>query len=306
MLIIMDYVLTLVAPPDQPILGNALASQFEELLNRSDVSHPNTNFLSVDRCFQITFGIDALQGLATEIKRLIAGKPIDHALLPAQFMRKKLLIADMDSTIIQCECLDELADFAGFGDAVSAITERAMRGELVFEDALRERVQMLAGLSVDALQQTYEQRVRTMPGAEALTKTMRAHGAITALVSGGFTFFTERVATDVGFQFNFGNSLEVKDGALTGKVLDPILGRSAKLETLERICNNHNIDLNETIAVGDGANDLSMLQRAGVGVSYKGKPVVAEGADVAIEHTDLTTLLYIQGYTDAEIQNPAN
>jgi len=215
--------------------------------------------------------------------------------------RKKLLVADMDSTIINVECLDELADMAGLKPQIAAITERAMRGELEFEAALKERVGMLKGLKLDALERTYAERVRLNPGAKSLLATMRANGAHTMLVSGGFGYFTQRVAQAAGFHVERGNTL-LDDGAvLTGEVGMPILGREAKLQALEEGATAMKIDLAETLAVGDGANDLAMIQRAGLGVAYHAKPVVAEAAGAAINHNDLTALLYLQGYSDSEI-----
>jgi phosphoserine phosphatase len=226
---------------------------------------------------------------------------LDVNLLPAEGRRKQLLIADMDSTIINVECLDELADMAGLKPQIAAITERAMRGELEFEAALRERVGMLKGLKLDALEKTYAERVRLNPGAKSLLATMRAHGAHTMLVSGGFGYFTQRVAQEAGFHDQRGNVL-IDDGAvLTGEVGTPILGRAGKLEALEDAAVALKLDFSQTLAVGDGANDLAMIQKAGLGVAYHAKPLVAEAAGAAINHNDLTALLYLQGYSDAEI-----
>jgi phosphoserine phosphatase len=230
-----------------------------------------------------------------------AGKPWDINLVATINRRKQLLVADMDSTIINVECLDELADMAGLKPRIAAITERAMRGELEFEAALRERVGMLKGLELSALQRAYDERVRLNPGAKNLLATMRAHGAHTMLVSGGFGFFTTRVAQAAGFHEERGNIL-LDDGMhLTGQVAEPILGRQAKLEALESGAKSLGIDLSQTLAVGDGANDLAMIQAAGLGVAYHAKPVVAAAAGAAIQHNDLTALLYLQGYSDSEI-----
>jgi phosphoserine phosphatase len=226
---------------------------------------------------------------------------LDINLVSTAKRRKKLLLADMDSTIINVECLDELADMAGLKPQIAAITERAMRGELEFEAALRERVGMLKGLTLDALERTYAERVRLNPGAKNLLATMRAHGAHTMLVSGGFGFFTRRVAEAAGFHVERGNTLLDDGVALTGEVGTPILGRQAKLDALEEAAANLKLDFAETLAVGDGANDLAMIQRAGMGVAYHAKPVVAAAAGAAIDHNDLTALLYLQGYKDEEI-----
>jgi len=202
----------------------------------------------------------------------------------------------MDSTIINVECLDELADFAGVKDQVAAITERAMRGELEFEGALRERVAMLKGLELGALQQCYDQRVRLNPGAQTLVKTMAANGVRCVLVSGGFTFFTQRVAQAAGFHAQRANTLTESGDMLAGTVGEPILGREAKLAALREEAAALGILLSETLAIGDGANDLAMISASGLGIAYCAKPVVAEQAAARIDHADLTAVLYFQGY----------
>ncbi len=226
----------------------------------------------------------------------VAGLPIDVCVQPAEGRRKRLLLADMDSTIIGCECLDELADFAGRKAEVSAITERAMRGEIGFEGALRERVAMLAGLELAALQRCYETRVRLNPGARVLVSTMAAHGARCVLVSGGFKSFTGPVAAAAGFHADFANTLLDDGQTLTGRVGEPILGREAKLSALHSEAALLGVSLADTLAVGDGANDLDMIRAAGLGVAYRAKPVVAAEADARLDHADLTALLYFQGY----------
>lgn len=224
----------------------------------------------------------------------------DYAILPSAARRKRLLISDMDSTIIQQECLDELAAFAGLKEKISAITERAMAGELDFDAALTERVAMLAGLDLSALQECYEKSITLMPGAETLVATMKANGARCVLVSGGFTFFTQRVAAAAGFHAHRGNTL-IDDGAkLTGAVGRPILGREAKQTALEEECAAHDLTVSEAIAMGDGANDLAMIRAAGLGIAYRAKPIVAAEADAAITHTDLRAALYFQGYTERD------
>ena len=302
----MDLTLTLVAPKSQQILDADAMAQISKALGDAGVRVCSKTELAPNLAHRMTLSAADQSDVSIKVQKVIGSRPIDFAVLPVRGQKARLLIADMDSTIIQCECLDELADLAGFGPQVSAITERAMRGELDFEGALRERVKMLEGLPEHTLEQTYRERIKNMPGAKALVHTMRVNGAVTALVSGGFTYFTSRVANDVGFEMNFGNTLEIADGKLTGKVVEPILGREAKLATLERLCTEHKLDFEDVIAVGDGANDLAMLQRAGIGVSFRGKPIVEEGADVALKATDLTTLLYLQGYTAEDIKNPAD
>ena len=242
----------------------------------------------------------AIAPVRIAVARALEGLPIDACVQHWNGRRKRLLIADMDSTIIGCECIDELADFAGVKDRVSEITERAMRGELDFESALRERVAMLKGLSVDVLQRCYDERVRLNPGARTLVRTMTANGAGAFLVSGGFTFFTSRVAQAAGFQANRANTLIEAAGLLTGEVGFPILGREAKLAALREETAAAGITPAQALAVGDGANDLAMINAAGLGVAYRAKPIVAAEADAKVDFADLTALLYFQGYTAAD------
>jgi phosphoserine phosphatase len=230
------------------------------------------------------------------LEAALAGRATDVCVQPSEGRRKRLLIADMDSTIIGCECIDELADFAGVKAQVAEITERAMRGELAFEGALRERVAMLKGLGLDKLQACFDDRVRLNPGAETLVRTMAAHGARCVLVSGGFTFFTSRVMAAAGFHANRANTLGDDGAVLTGLVGEPILGREAKLTALREETTALGLTPAEALAVGDGANDLAMIEVAGLGVAYRAKPVVAEKAHAKVDHADLTALLYFQGY----------
>ena len=239
---------------------------------------------------------DDVSMLRPVVAGLLAGKAVDFCLQPAEGRRKRLLIADMDSTIINVECIDELADFAGAKAQVSEITERAMRGELDFEAALRERVAMLKGLPLADLQRAYDERVRLNPGARTLVRTMTAHGAKAFLVSGGFSFFTSRVAQAAGFDANRANTLIETGDVLAGTVGEPILGREAKLAALREEAAALGIPLSATLAVGDGANDLAMIEAAGLGVAYRAKPIVAAQANAKVDHTDLTSLLYFQGY----------
>ncbi len=243
---------------------------------------------------------DDLAAVRAALRAPMADQQLDWCLQPLEGRRKRLLVADMDSTIINVECLDELADFAGLKAEISAITQRAMRGELAFEGALRERVGMLKGLPVAALQQAYDQRVRLNPGARTLVRTMAAHGAHCALVSGGFKFFTARVAQAAGFQTDRANTLIEADGKLTGQVGEPILGKEAKLAALKEDAAALGIPLSATLAIGDGANDLAMIEAAGLGVAYRAKPMVAAQADAKVDHADLTALLYFQGYNASE------
>ena len=215
---------------------------------------------------------------------------------PTEGRRKAVLLADMDSTMIEQECIDELADMAGVGPRVAAITARAMNGELNFHEALIERVSLLAGLNELVIQQVLDERITIAPGGRTLIATMRAQGAYCALVSGGFTAFTAPIAAELGFNEHRANALLADEGVLTGHVGLPILGREAKIEALEEITAQHGLTPADAIVVGDGANDLGMIQLAGTGVALHAKPVVAAQAGVRIDHGDLTALLYLQGY----------
>ena len=230
----------------------------------------------------------------------VSAAGVDYAILPAQNRKKPLLISDMDSTIIAEECLDELADFSGLKAEISAITERAMAGELNFEEALTTRVGKLQGLGLDAIEKCYKERIHLNDGAKTLVATMKAGGARCLLVSGGFTAFTSRVAAAAGFEEHYGNTLLDDGTALTGTVGLPILGREAKQERLEKTAAALGLDVSDALAMGDGANDLAMIKTAGLGLAYRAKPIVAADAHAAINHTDLTTALFFQGYTADE------
>ncbi|HEU0221249.1 MAG TPA: phosphoserine phosphatase SerB [Paracoccaceae bacterium] len=241
-----------------------------------------------------------LSGDIARAAAAMAGQGVDANLVPVANRRKRLLIADMDSTIIDAECIDEIAGEAGLKAEVAAITERAMRGELDFEQALTARVALIRGLPEAALERVWRERIHLNPGARTLAATMNAAGAMTALVSGGFTWFSRRVAEVAGFRFHRANTLIFEEGRLTGAVALPILGRQAKLETLLALAAETGITPDDAIAVGDGANDLAMVEAAGLGVAYRAKPALAAGADARIEHGDLTALLSLQGYEEAE------
>jgi len=251
-------------------------------------------------------------GKAAEIRAMLANvyerEPVDICLMPFRGRRKQLLVADMESTIIEQEMLDELAAATGLGERISDITARAMRGDIEFEPALRERVALLAGTEVSLLERLLAERVTPMPGAETLVKTMRANGAYCALVSGGFSYFTTPVARRLGFDEHQANVIEIARGKLTGHVHAPILGREAKRAALERIASRLGLDTGETLAVGDGANDLDMIAAAGLGVAFRAKPKVRERAaslvnGAVITHGDLTALLYLQGYRKEEFHS---
>lgn len=243
---------------------------------------------------------DEPAAIAARLRKAAGDLPIDIVVQPIATRRKKLLLADMDSTMIGQECIDELAAFAGLKDHVSAITERAMRGEIAFEPALRERVALLKGLAVTIVDEVLAKHITLTPGGPELVRTMRANGAYTCLVSGGFTLFTEQVASMIGFNENRANILLTDGGQLSGEVAEPILGREAKLATLVDLTESFDIDNIDAMVVGDGANDLAMIEAAGLGVAYHAKPAVAAAAAARIDHGDLTALLYAQGYKRSE------
>ncbi len=226
----------------------------------------------------------------------------DFCLQSDQPRKKTLLICDMDSTLIGQECIDELADFAGFKDKVSAITERAMRGEIGFEGALTDRVALLKDLPLSDLQKCFDERITVNKGAKTLCATMKAQGAATVIVSGGFTFFSSRVAEAIGFENHHANVLLDNGHELTGSVALPILGREAKLERLNEYSKNLG-GASQAVAIGDGANDLAMIQAAGLGIAYDAKPAVAAAAHCAINYTDLRTALYFQGYEEKDFKD---
>jgi phosphoserine phosphatase len=234
------------------------------------------------------------------LRQALAGQPIDIVVQANRHRRKRLFLADMDSTMIGQECIDELADFVGLKREVSEITERAMRGEIAFEPALRERVALLKGLPVGVADRIMAERITAAPGARTLVQTMRAHGAYTCLVSGGFTLFTGPVGTMLGFDENRANRLILDGEKLAGRVEEPILGREAKLATLRELRDRLGLEQQDVLAVGDGANDLAMLGEAGLGVAYHAKPAVAAAAHARIDRGDLTALLYLQGFSAAE------
>jgi phosphoserine phosphatase len=290
----MTHVATLIAAPDTRLTDDLIARARAALPQATDI-HWLDRGVAADIAF-IPEGPADQKQLGAHLRAALAGAPLDLAIQPLAHRRKKLLVADMDSTMIGQECIDELADLVGLKAHVSAITERAMRGEIAFEPALRERVALLKGLPVTVVDEVIGNRITLMAGARTLVATMRAHGAHTVLVSGGFSLFTRKVAAMIGFDENHANTLLVENETLTGFVEEPILGREAKLDTLLEVARYMQLPLEDTLAVGDGANDLAMLGRAGLGVAYHAKPAVAAAADVRIDHGDLTALLFLQGY----------
>ncbi|MET3968131.1 phosphoserine phosphatase SerB [Bradyrhizobium sp. S3.9.1] len=293
----MSLVATLICNPDNPALDSTIVDGARAVLPQAQPAHWLFDGVAVD----IPFGAqDNLQGdrhaIEQRLRELRGDLPIDIVVQPVGFRRKKLFLADMDSTMIGQECIDELADLVGMKAHVAAITERAMRGEIEFEPALRERVALLKDLPASVVDEVLAKRITLTPGGRELVATMRAHGAYTCLVSGGFTLFTRAVAAKIGFQENRANELVVRDGKFTGEVKEPILGRAAKLATLVDLMESFDLDDIDSVVVGDGANDLAMIQAAGLGVAYHAKPAVAAAASARIDHGDLTALLYAQGY----------
>jgi phosphoserine phosphatase len=289
----MSLVVTLICNPADPALDSTVVDGARAVLPSPGPAQWLFDEVAVDIPFT---GSDDAQAVAHRLREARGDLPIDIVVQPQAARRKKLFLADMDSTMIGQECIDELADFAGLKTHVAAITERAMRGEIEFEPALRERVALLKGLPVSVVDEVLKNRITATPGGRELVATMRAHGAYTCLISGGFTLFTNAVAALIGFQENRANELLVRDGKLTGEVADPILGRAAKLATLIELRESFDLDNIDTLVVGDGANDLGMIEQAGLGVAYHAKPAVAAAAAARIDHGDLTALLYAQGY----------
>jgi len=248
--------------------------------------------------FNVETAVDQ-RSLAERLRGTTSG--IDIVVQPAAARRKKLFLADMDSTMIGQECIDELADYVGLKAHVAAITERAMRGDIAFEPALRERVALLEGLPISVIEEVLRDRIRLTPGGKTLVATMRANGAVTCMVSGGFTLFTDRIAAMIGFDKSRANRLTLVDGQkLAGKVADPVFGRDGKRAALIELRQDLGLAKNDTMAIGDGANDLDMILEAGLGVAYHAKPKIAATAPARIDHGDLTALLYVQGYRREE------
>jgi phosphoserine phosphatase len=290
----MPAVACLIADPERAPLDTRLVQEAEKALSGK------ARWLAEARAAEIA--ADGLEPAAAEfrLRPLLAGAAADGAVLSMDRRRKRLLVCDMDSTIITIECIDELADFAGLKPQIAAVTRRAMNGELDFEAALRERVALLAGLPQGAIDAVIEGRLRLMPGARILVRTMRAHGATTALVSGGFTAFTRHVRALCGFDVDEANELELADGRLTGRLLGTLRGAATKLQALEGLRQRLGLDVADTLAVGDGANDLPMIEAAGLGVAFHAHPRVRARARVRVEHGDLTALLFLQGYREAD------
>ena len=286
-------IVTLLTNPDHPVLERVTVESLRNAWGGGDA-------VWLDPGVAAEFALDQMPANRWEVWQAMQSLHVDLVIQAAEGRKKRLLLADMDSTMIEQECIDELADEAGVGPRVAAITARAMNGELDFEAALQARVSLLTGLPVSAIDTVLRDRITLMSGGPTLLATMKANGAHCALVSGGFTVFTDRIAALLGFDEHRANILLTAEGHLTGEVALPILGKAAKVEALQQICAGLGIAPVQALAVGDGANDLGMLGLAGIGVALHAKPVVAAQCDVRVNHGDLTALLYLQGYLREE------
>lgn len=294
----MDIALTLVVNPEFSVSLNETA---EKALDALHIKNAERVVLSDSKALDLLFSHPDPAGCKSVCSNLFADiEGLDWIIQPVEGRRKKMILADMDSTMITVECIDELADFVGLKEKVSEITEAAMRGELDFEGALTERVALLKGLTEAQLKECFDDRIEIMAGARILIQTMKANGAYAALVSGGFTYFTSQVTLAIGFDMDRANVLEIENGALTGKVVPPICGAQTKLDTLNELAKKHGLKKEEIAAVGDGANDIPMIEAASLGVAYRAKPKTREAAGAAVTYNDLTALLYFQGYGDKD------
>jgi phosphoserine phosphatase len=296
----MALVATLVANPSNPVLTPVIAEQASDAVNASGL-YWLADGVACDIALRDGTDVEAARA---NILAVIGSASIDLVIQDAETRRKRLLIADMDSTMIGQECIDELAAEVGLKERVAAITARAMNGEIAFEPALRERVALLKGLPISVVDEVIAKRITLTPGGRGLIATMKSKGHYTALVSGGFTVFTGPIAKTLGFDENRANVLLEDNGVLTGYVAEPILGKQAKVDALNDISEKLGISPKDALAVGDGANDLGMLQLAGSGVALHAKPTVAAQAKIQINHGDLSALLYIQGYRKTDFVTP--
>lgn len=296
-------ILIATCPHDVACLNRTVTDTIARLLAKDAVIEQR--WLSQGEAWEMSFVAQGDGGahLRKQARTATIGLPIDINILPDEGprRRKRLLLADMDSTIIQQECLDEIAVLAGLGDEIAGITRQAMHGELDFDESLKTRVALLKGLGAETIEMVLGRRISEMAGARTLVDTMKEHGSFCVLVSGGFTIIADRVADALGFDDVRANVLEISDGVLTGRVLEPILGQEGKLDALELFADQLDLSLEDTLAVGDGANDLAMICAAGLGVAFRAKPVVAQAAQASIRHSDLRALLFLQGYTADEL-----
>jgi len=293
-----SLVATLIANPTEPAVTSEIVTLAAQALGQETEQAILARGIAADL---IVPGATDAKAVEAVLRPTFENRPIDIVVQPLATRRKRLFLADMDSTMIGQECIDELADYVGLKAEVSEITERAMRGEIAFEPALRERVALLKNLPVNVVSEIIEKRITLTPGGTALVRTMRANGAYTCLVSGGFTVFTGPIGATIGFHEDRSNRLILNGDKLAGLVEEPILGREAKLATLIELRTRFGLASHETIAVGDGANDLAMLGEAGLGIAFRAKPAVAAAAHARLDHADLTALLYAQGYQAGDI-----
>jgi len=291
----MTHIVSLVSNPERPAVAAALLEEVASALPSPGAPRWLADGIAVDIPFAPPPDLD-LPSFTEVLRGILGGAAVDLNIVAAAGRRKHLFVADMDSTMIGQECIDELADLVGLRTQVAAITERAMRGEIAFEPALRERVALLKGLPATVVDTLLAERISLTPGGRTAVQTMRRNDAHTMLVSGGFTLFTGQISARIGFHSHQANVLEVDDDTLRGTVAEPILGREAKLAALIEARGQLGLAAADTLAVGDGANDLAMLGEAGLGVAFHAKPAVAAAADARIRHGDLTALLYLQGY----------
>ncbi len=292
----MSHVATLVSNPVRPAVDAAAIAKARALLPNAISETVLKEGVAADIFFAP--GPDAQEReLSDLVRAALTPAPIDVVVQETRYRRKKLFVADMDSTMIDQECIDELADYAGLKAHVAAITERAMRGELPFEPALRERVALLENLPLSVIEETIRAKITLAAGGTELIATLKANGVYTCLVSGGFTLFTNVIAEKLGFDENRANELLIQDGKLTGKVREPILGRAAKLATLRELASRLGVHMEETIAIGDGANDLDMITASGLGVAIHAKPAVAAAAQARLDHADLSAIIYCAGFS---------
>ncbi|MHA1540370.1 MAG: phosphoserine phosphatase SerB [Alphaproteobacteria bacterium] len=296
----MSYVLTLIKNPSHGKLVQKTIENVSSLLQEKEIEPQKNTWLAKDQACDLFLGTPPSQKTQDTLLTFLKEDKVDFSVLPTNNRKKKLLIADMDSTILTGETLDELAGFAGIKDEIASITASAMNGEIDFDSAVRKRVGLLKGLSTNFLERALDIMDETN-GARELVTTMKKNGAYTLLVSGGFTFYTSRVATSMGFHEHHGNELLMKDGALTGEVGDPILRGPVKLEIMKRTAEVKELSLEDCLAVGDGSNDRFMIEKAGLGVGFYPKPILASLSTAKIYHGDLTALLYMQGYQENEI-----
>ncbi|MBT3305567.1 MAG: phosphoserine phosphatase SerB [Alphaproteobacteria bacterium] len=293
----MKNVLTLIAP--QGALNDSIIASATEALSRLGADTTPPDWLSEGEACDISFSGPDLEIANEAMQDALDGAGVDFCVQGSENRRKKILIADMDSTIVTSETLDDLAAHVGRGPEIAAITQRSMLGEIDFAEAVHERIAMLKGLEVSTFQETLDE-VTLSPGAETLVRTMTAGGAYTALVSGGFDNFTGPVAAMAGFDEHRANRFEIEGGRLTGQVIEPVLRPEDKLNALIELSSEHGVPISQTLAIGDGANDVPMIRAAGLGIAYRGKPITKQATDAHLDHTDLTSALFAQGYRRSE------